>query len=132
MSRFSSSEPLLRRRIGTLVDLLMGRGPATWLGRMWNRRRLVVLACHGVDDRSSFAGHLDQLTKSYDEPLIESFAATTAFTPDRPHSRSSLIPTECWNFPYLALARPDDGSAWLVYVEYVRGRPRVAGIGLDV
>ena len=67
----------MKRRIGALVDLLMGRGPAAWLGRMWNRRRLVVLAYHGVDDRSSFAGHLDQLTKSYNVVSLDEVLAST-------------------------------------------------------
>ena len=55
----------------------MGRGPAAWLGRMWNRRRLVVLAYHGVDDRSSFAGHLDQLTQSYNVVSLDEVLAST-------------------------------------------------------
>ena len=82
--------------------------------------------------RIDASGSIPSIRRQILEPFIESFAATSAFTPHRPHSRSALIPTECWNFPYLALARPDEGSAWLVYFEYRRGRPRVVGIGLDV
>ena len=55
----------MKRSLGAILDLLMCRGPLPWLGRRWNRNRLVVLAYHGVDDRSSFAAHLDQLMRLY-------------------------------------------------------------------
>ena len=55
----------MKRSLGAILDLLMCRGPLPWLGRRWNRDRLVVLAYHGVDDRSSFAAHLDQLMRLY-------------------------------------------------------------------
>ena len=130
----------LLRRFGR--NLSSGRGVA----RLVSRRGLIVALRDSVTvvprtdiarwretgPRVDAGGSIPSIRRQIIEPFIESFAATTAFTPDRPHSRSALIPTECWNFPYLALARPDDGSAWLVYFEYVRGRPRVAGIGLDV
>jgi hypothetical protein len=42
-----------------------------------------------------------------------------------------LIPTECWNFPYLALGSSDKGQPWLVFFEYRNGRAYIAGIGID-
>ena len=77
-------------------------------------------------------GHIPSVARSTIEPFLRSFEATSTYTPQRPHSRSALIPTECWNFPYLALNRTAHAPAWLLYFEYHWGRPKVVGIGLDV
>jgi hypothetical protein len=47
------------------------------------------------------------------------------------HSRDALIPVELWNFQYLAV-NADGHPPWLVYFEYVKGKPKIVGIGLDL
>lgn len=64
-------------------------------------------------------------------PFIEAYDATDVVTASTPHSRRSLIPTECWNFPYLALGIRDRVQPWLVFFEYRDGRVSIAGLGID-
>jgi len=66
------------------------------------------------------------------DPFLTTFAATSQIDPKTPHSRRALIPTECWNFAYLALSGDGHEPPWLVYFEYVNGRPRIVGLGVDV
>ena len=50
---------------------------------------------------------------------------------ETPYSQTSLIPTECWNFPYLSLGVGEDVQPWLVFFEYRRGKAWIAGLGID-
>jgi hypothetical protein len=65
------------------------------------------------------------------EPFLEAYQATPEISAYRAHSRSALIPTECWNFPYMALGNVDGVQPWLVFFEYRKGRAWIAGIGID-
>ena len=56
-------------------DAVLGRGPLPWLGRRLTRNRLVVLAYHGVDDRASFARHLDHLQRHHSVVSIDEVLA---------------------------------------------------------
>jgi hypothetical protein len=72
----------------------------------------------------------EDFTVAVAQPFLEAYDATPEVTADVPHSRSALIPTECWNLPYLALG----GGAvqpWLVFFEYKDGKAVVAGLGID-
>jgi hypothetical protein len=64
-------------------------------------------------------------------PFLEAYRATKVVTAEVAHSRTSLIPTECWNFPYLALGVGEGVQPWLVFFEYRRGKPWIAGLGID-
>lgn len=64
-------------------------------------------------------------------PFLEAYQTTPEITPDRAHSSSALIPTECWNFPYMAIGSADGVQPWLVFFEYRKGRAWIAGIGID-
>jgi hypothetical protein len=64
-------------------------------------------------------------------PFIEAYEATEKVTADTPHSSKALIPTECWNFPYLALGTADNVQPWLVFFEYRNGKAWIAGLGID-
>ena len=66
------------------------------------------------------------------EPFLATYEGTDEVDPKTPHSRRALIPTECWNFAYLALRGDGREPPWLVWFEYVRGKPRIAGLGVDV
>lgn len=64
-------------------------------------------------------------------PFIEAYDATDIVTASTPHSRRSLIPAECWNFPYLALGIRDKVQPWLVFFDYRNGKATIAGLGID-
>ena len=64
-------------------------------------------------------------------PFLEAYDATDIVSTETPHSPTSLIPTECWNFPYLALGNGEDVQPWLVFFEYRRGKAWIAGLGID-
>ena len=64
-------------------------------------------------------------------PFLEAHDATEIVTAETPHSPMSLIPTECWNFPYLSLGVGGDVQPWLVFFEYRRGKAWIAGLGID-
>ncbi len=66
------------------------------------------------------------------EPFLATYDSTHEVDPKTPHSRRALIPTECWNFAYLALRGDGREPPWLVWFEYVRGKPRIVGLGVDV
>ena len=61
----------MKRIIRRVGDAVLGRGPLPWIGRWWTRRRLVVLAYHGVDDRASFSTHLDYLSRRYNAVTLD-------------------------------------------------------------
>ena len=65
------------------------------------------------------------------EPFIEAYEATSEITADTPHSKTALIPAECWNFPYLALGTERGVQPWLVFFEYRNGKAWIAGLGID-
>ena len=66
------------------------------------------------------------------EPFLATYDSTSQVDPKTPHSRRALIPTECWNFAYLALRGDGREPPWLVWFEYVNGKPRIVGLGVDV
>lgn len=65
------------------------------------------------------------------EELRQALLDLAEVSPKVAHSQSALIPTELWNFPYLAIAAPGH-SPWLIHFEYHRGEPFIAGVSLDV
>jgi CSLREA domain-containing protein len=64
------------------------------------------------------------------QPFLEAYDATTEISAATPHSKSALIPTECWNFPYLALGG-HGVQPWLVFFEYRDGKALIAALGVD-
>ncbi|MBT8201634.1 MAG: cadherin-like domain-containing protein, partial [Acidimicrobiia bacterium] len=63
--------------------------------------------------------------------LREAVAATPNVDARISHSKRSLIPVEVLNYQYLVLDSQGENS-WLLYLEYRRGKPFIAGFGLDV
>ncbi|MGB8362435.1 MAG: Ig-like domain-containing protein, partial [Acidimicrobiia bacterium] len=72
-----------------------------------------------------------EFTVAVAEPFLEAYRATPEISAYRAHSSSALIPTECWNFPYMSLGNADGVQPWLVFFEYRHGRAWIAGIGID-
>jgi hypothetical protein len=64
-------------------------------------------------------------------PFLEAYDATEMISAATPHSQTSLIPTECWNFPYLSLGVGEGVQPWLVFFEYRQGKAWIAGLGID-
>ena len=64
-------------------------------------------------------------------PFLEAYEATSDISAATPHSRRALIPTECWNFPYLALGGSSASQPWLVFFEYRKGKAYIVGLGID-
>ena len=73
----------------------------------------------------------DDLLAAVTGPFLEAYDATDIVNAETPHSTRSLIPTECWNFPYLALGNGEDVQPWLVFFEYRRGKAWITGLGID-
>ncbi|MGD2060692.1 MAG: Ig-like domain-containing protein [Acidimicrobiia bacterium] len=73
----------------------------------------------------------EEFTLAVARPFLEAYDATPEVTAAVPHSRSALIPTECWNFPYLAIGRSRGVQPWLVFFEYRNGKAHIAGLGID-
>ena len=74
----------------------------------------------------------EDFTIAVAQPFLESYDATPEVTAEVAHSRSALIPTECWNLPYIALGVAASGvQPWLVFFEYKDGKPLIAGLGID-
>lgn len=72
-----------------------------------------------------------EFTVAVANPFLEAYDGTPEITAETPHSRNALIPTECWNFPYLALGTRGSRQPWLVFFEYRNGRAWIAGLGID-
>jgi len=64
-------------------------------------------------------------------PFLSAYRATARITPKTAHSATALLPIECRNFLYLTLRLDAAGRPWLVFFEYVNGRPYVVGLGVD-
>ncbi|MBT8215353.1 MAG: tandem-95 repeat protein, partial [Acidimicrobiia bacterium] len=64
-------------------------------------------------------------------PLRAALQAAADLDSRDSHSGTALIPVELWNFQYLAVNTPGH-PPWLVYFEYVKGKPKIVGVGLDV
>ena len=64
------------------------------------------------------------------QPLRSALLDNAQLNPQTKHSQSALIPTEAWNFPYLAIHAPGHTS-WLIHFEYVHGRPTIVGLVID-
>ncbi|MCH8970844.1 MAG: tandem-95 repeat protein, partial [Acidobacteria bacterium] len=64
-------------------------------------------------------------------PFLEAYDASEVVSAENPHSPTTLIPTECFNFPYLSLGVDGDAQPWLVFFEYRRGKAWIAGLGID-
>jgi hypothetical protein len=73
----------------------------------------------------------EEFTVAVAQPFLEAYDATPEISSDVAHSRSALIPTECWNFPYLAVGTAGGVQPWLVFFEYRDGKPLIAGLGID-
>jgi hypothetical protein len=73
----------------------------------------------------------EEFTVAVARPFLEAYDATPEITAETPHSRSALIPTECWNFPYLAIGPANGVQPWLVFFEYRDGKAHIAGLGID-
>ncbi len=63
--------------------------------------------------------------------LREAVAATPNVDARISHSKRSLIPVEVLNYQYLVLDSQGENS-WLLHLAYRRGKPFIAGFGLDV
>ena len=64
------------------------------------------------------------------EELRQALLDTPDISHNTAHSRSALIPTELWNFPYLAIHAPGH-TPWLIHFEYINNKPHIAAISLD-
>jgi hypothetical protein len=64
------------------------------------------------------------------EPLLAAFEATGEPTAGIAHSQTALIPSEVWNFRYLALGEGTP-QPWLIFFEYQNGVPKIVGLGID-
>jgi hypothetical protein len=64
------------------------------------------------------------------EELRQTLQNTPNINHNIAHSRSALIPTELWNFPYLAIQAPNH-TPWLIHFEYHNNKPYIAAISLD-
>jgi len=64
-------------------------------------------------------------------PFLTAYAGTQRVTAEAAHSSTALLPTACENYLYLALHNDATGRPWLVFFEYRKGRPWIAGIGID-
>jgi hypothetical protein len=64
------------------------------------------------------------------EPLRSALLDNAQIDPKTKHSSSALIPVELWNFPYLAIKAPGH-AGWVVYFEYVKGKPAIVGLGVE-
>jgi Bacterial Ig domain len=73
----------------------------------------------------------EEFTVAVAQPFLEAYDATPDVSPEVPHSRSALIPTECLNFPYLAIGTSLGVQPWLVFFEYRDGKALIAGLGID-
>lgn len=65
------------------------------------------------------------------DPLGEALQHAEDLNSRSSHSRTALIPVELWNFEYLVV-NAKGHPPWMVYFEYVKGKPYIVGIGLDV
>lgn len=72
----------------------------------------------------------EHFTVAVAQPFLEAYDATPEVSAAVAHSRSALIPTECWNLPYLALGT-GAVQPWLVFFEYTDGKAVIAGLGID-
>jgi hypothetical protein len=63
-------------------------------------------------------------------PFLAALDSTERITSAVAHSPRALIPTEVWNFRYVALGE-GTSQPWLVFFEYQDGKPRIVGLGID-
>jgi hypothetical protein len=73
---------------------------------------------------------------SFSEAVAEPFVATYSApqresTVDAPVLVSALIPIEFFNFHYLSYGEPGQLNSWMVFFEYVKGKPEVVGLVVD-
>ena len=73
---------------------------------------------------------------SFSEVVAEPFVATYTTpqhetTVDAPVLVSALIPIEFFNFHYLSYGQPGQLNSWMVFFEYIKGRPHVVGLVVD-
>jgi hypothetical protein len=71
--------------------------------------------------------HFEELVA---QPLRSALLDNAQLSAQTKHSNSALIPTETWNFPYLAIHAPGHTS-WLIHFEYLHGRPKIVGLVVD-
>ena len=64
------------------------------------------------------------------EPLLSAYANTPVLSPHIAHAETSLLPSPMRNFRYMALGG-SGAQPWLVYFEYVAGRPKIVGFTID-
>ena len=131
------------RVLGQFVTALRGSGD---LARVVSVDGLLVALTGGaivvsVDDVASAiagrptidlngSGDLD-LREHVLVPFLTAYAGTRGVTAEAAHSSTALLPTACENYRYLVLHNDATGRPWLVFFEYRKGRPWVAGIGID-
>ncbi|MFQ5966663.1 MAG: Ig-like domain-containing protein, partial [Acidimicrobiia bacterium] len=122
---------------GDLTSLIAGRGLVVALTgpptRIPPERLAGLLGESQLRRLHTVAGTLDaedDFRVAVAEPFLEAYHGTSAVSAETPHSRTSLIPTELWNFPYLALGE-QGVQPWLVFFEYRRGRAWIAALGID-
>jgi hypothetical protein len=73
---------------------------------------------------------------SFSEAIAGPFVATYSApqresTVDAPVLVSALIPIEFFNFHYLSYGQPGQLNSWMVFFEYVKGKPHVVGLVVD-
>ena len=71
-----------------------------------------------------------RLRESVVEPLAAALEAAPELDSRSSHNENALIPVELWNFQYLAVTAPGH-QPWLVYFEYVNGKPQIVAVGVD-
>ena len=94
--------------------------------RLLPRHQPVRLAMPEMRGRSAVAG----LQRDVFEALRQALLDLATISQDMAHSRNALIPSELWNFPYLAIHSPGH-EPWLIHFEYRGRKPYIIGISLD-
>ncbi|MFB3051063.1 MAG: hypothetical protein ACE1Z0_03665, partial [Acidimicrobiia bacterium] len=128
-----------RLRKGQNVNsLLSGRGLMIALTGTPARIRSELSASLVGESRFRHIGPVGSVPDGKDDflvavtgPFLEAYDATEVVSTENPHSSTSLIPTECFNFPYLSLGVGTDTQPWLVFFEYRHGKAWIAGLGID-
>ncbi|NND04457.1 MAG: DUF5011 domain-containing protein, partial [Acidimicrobiia bacterium] len=116
---------------GDFSKLVSHRGYAIAIGA-----EMVKIPQHlAIASRAAVAaGNVPAATADLQEQVLESIRQALLDLADvsaeMAHSPSALIPTELWNFPYLAIHSPGH-SNWLIHFEYEEKKPYIVGISLD-
>ncbi len=129
---------VLARQLGVMLE--RGGDPTSLFGP-----RGLIVAVEGQplridrDDLAAQIGSMGRRGESAEarelwrlvlDPLRSALLDVPEVSTSQSHSQSALIPTELWNFPYVAIHAPGH-RPWRIHFEYVKGKPHVVGIGID-